>query len=690
MKKILTFLLIVIGMITPTFVQGQSVSAGPTLLLNSTNITIGGSNADIVSAYSNGTYVNDHFYGFNGSGLKFDHEIPMLPGSDPSFYSHIYASSDVLVSVKDYQGFGSDQAFSMYKADTVSGTLDLVHSFSSGFANCLHATDTRYYASVGFTSTLSVGADQYGNGGTQVLSTNPAGNNAQYGVLAFDHNGNFLTNGAALIYDPSGLFAAVTEIKEVSAGLLVKVERDSVGVSVNNSYYVLLNPSDLSVVLAQSPVYYGDISVTEAANGNLIVSTNEHQRAFLFDSSFNLLEDNLEYPGSGSKLFYSNGLVLHTGDIIGSVVLGGGELLDARYASYISALNGNFPVATDFDGINMLASGYFMYGESPSFDLAGNTLPACPAGMTAISIISVDCSYTPSVKLEVNASGSNVTAAYNYVCRDDNDPDLLVDSDNHIAFMQFSAGFDLSSLDGTSFSESEIDLPPGYSLSFPPVWAEENGEYFAIIYVATPTFQNQTLKVIATTDELSMYVPNNPPTILGTSGGQLDLGTGLANDPTQATLVNTNDPDGDAVTLFVDPAYAGMVTITNVNANTHAMYFDVDDLTPLTFNLYADDGMGGLDSTVVTRSFDGYLTIGEFEKVSMNLFPNPATDIVNITHDAPGSVDMVIRDMNGKILHSERFSGNTQLSVSDFQSGVYIVQLSTESGAVTTTRLIKQ
>lgn len=73
----------------------------------------------------------------------------------------------------------------------------------------------------------------------------------------------------------------------------------------------------------------------------------------------------------------------------------------------------------------------------------------------------------------------------------------------------------------------------------------------------------------------------------------------------------------------------------------------------------------------------------------LNLYPNPATDFLNINIDAIQQV--TITDASGKLVFDANYSneGEVELSVSEMQGGMYIVVVTTAHGVVTK-RFFKQ
>jgi hypothetical protein len=64
------------------------------------------------------------------------------------------------------------------------------------------------------------------------------------------------------------------------------------------------------------------------------------------------------------------------------------------------------------------------------------------------------------------------------------------------------------------------------------------------------------------------------------------------------------------------------------------------------------------------------------EEFHVSLFPNPATDIINVRmKDDITNGEITIYDINGKLIMLQKISGSTTLDVSSFSPGIYMVQL---------------
>ncbi len=82
---------------------------------------------------------------------------------------------------------------------------------------------------------------------------------------------------------------------------------------------------------------------------------------------------------------------------------------------------------------------------------------------------------------------------------------------------------------------------------------------------------------------------------------------------------------------------------------------------------------------------DSNLSISENNITGLSVYPNPATDVLNISTALNAEKSVVIFDITGKVVINTKTSGT--LSVSNLQAGVYIIQI-TEGETTATAKLI--
>ncbi|MFT5777284.1 MAG: hypothetical protein ACI837_000215 [Crocinitomicaceae bacterium] len=140
--------------------------------------------------------------------------------------------------------------------------------------------------------------------------------------------------------------------------------------------------------------------------------------------------------------------------------------------------------------------------------------------------------------------------------------------------------------------------------------------------------------------------------------GAITLGEGT---PAGGTFSGT----GVTGTQF-DPATAG--------AGTHT----------ITYTYTSPEGcVGSADTTIVV---DLCAAIDELS-LAVKLFPNPATDILNI--ELEGNFTFVIVDTKGAVITSGSGINNAVVNTNKFQAGVYFVNISTGQGAATSKLIVQ-
>lgn len=153
-------------------------------------------------------------------------------------------------------------------------------------------------------------------------------------------------------------------------------------------------------------------------------------------------------------------------------------------------------------------------------------------------------------------------------------------------------------------------------------------------------------------DTLCTYNPSLTPGITGMTGGMFSAAAGLDIDPE---------------TGEIDPAAS-----------------DVGSYE-VTYEVTADSVCVDIQSTNIV--IDPCTGVEEFDNLtSVSIYPNPASSEVNL--DFAGvkeEVRMEVMDMTGKVVLSETFANPSQeeINVSGFESGIYMIRLSTDSNTVT-------
>lgn len=175
-------------------------------------------------------------------------------------------------------------------------------------------------------------------------------------------------------------------------------------------------------------------------------------------------------------------------------------------------------------------------------------------------------------------------------------------------------------------------------------------------------------------------------------------------------IVSSVNVFGQGLIEFVHKTYTcdtKIFTLTNktFSSSTSTYTYKVNDIIPDT-NIYKLDffinwGVNEFDSytivdSVITIYIGEYthtvkfkekiLSVGSQVEVSnLTLYPNPVQDVLNIRFDSYENVDVVVTDLNGRIVYNENVSGLTSIDLSNQPTGIYLVNVGS-----TTRKVVKQ
>ena len=93
---------------------------------------------------------------------------------------------------------------------------------------------------------------------------------------------------------------------------------------------------------------------------------------------------------------------------------------------------------------------------------------------------------------------------------------------------------------------------------------------------------------------------------------------------------------------------------------------------------------------MATKSGFTVLSVADFDDLSVNLYPNPMNDVLNIKLSEVVETRVIISDINGKDLQEKLISDiESTIDVSELSSGIYFVKLKNQKGE-RTLKLIKE
>jgi len=137
------------------------------------------------------------------------------------------------------------------------------------------------------------------------------------------------------------------------------------------------------------------------------------------------------------------------------------------------------------------------------------------------------------------------------------------------------------------------------------------------------------------------------------------VGAGAATDPDRTSFVSVS----------------GTTTVAPIVTNTAAATVLFDNIS---VRASSTDTLLGVETVVIS---DG----------SFAVFPNPATNVINIANDNTKIKAITMTDLNGRIVKQSSFENlsKVQLNISELASGVYMMNIQSAEGEVTK-KIIKQ
>jgi hypothetical protein len=194
------------------------------------------------------------------------------------------------------------------------------------------------------------------------------------------------------------------------------------------------------------------------------------------------------------------------------------------------------------------------------------------------------------------------------------------------------------------FWSNDVELPAGATANLSvrvgsSSVTEEGGTSHYSIYVLTP----EILEGIADLAAFKAYI----------TGATADL-AGTIKDGSEVVNVNLSAFAGKEISVvFRHHAHEGYA------------YFFFDDVT------FTTGGTAGVNENLLA---------------SLSVFPNPATDVINVTNAENILVNgITVTDLNGRTVKTAKFDGvaNASISISDLASGIYMMTVSSDKGSMT-------
>jgi Outer membrane protein Omp28/Secretion system C-terminal sorting domain len=194
--------------------------------------------------------------------------------------------------------------------------------------------------------------------------------------------------------------------------------------------------------------------------------------------------------------------------------------------------------------------------------------------------------------------------------------------------------------------------------------------------------------------ETSWEIRSSGGTVVA-SGGPYTVGTddqwGGGGPDAQTTMSSTHTlPNGtDCYSVRLLDNYGdGQQYGTGTNPQG-GFGIEVQSYGNVIFNWDGGSGWSQTDHEAALKT-DASSSLGEISIENVSIFPNPASDVLNVNFNVDANEYTVsILDLQGRVLASESGSQNVTFPVADLASGSYLVTISTENGVHTESVVIK-
>ena len=133
--------------------------------------------------------------------------------------------------------------------------------------------------------------------------------------------------------------------------------------------------------------------------------------------------------------------------------------------------------------------------------------------------------------------------------------------------------------------------------------------------------------------------------------------------------------EGDAVTL---PAIGESISFTYTVGNNADWDFD----QMFVYAILNDSENREVIQSEAALPTDNMTALEDFEVLTdLQVFPNPASDVLNISLQTTGLSSVVLFDISGAILIRQQFQSKTRVDLSSLASGIYHVKIESEEGS---------
>jgi len=245
---------------------------------------------------------------------------------------------------------------------------------------------------------------------------------------------------------------------------------------------------------------------------------------------------------------------------------------------------------------------------------------------------------------------------------------------NQLTTLDVSSNLGLSTIYADGNNLTNLNLGPNIALQ--TLWLNFN--------------QLSSINVSQNTALTSLQASFNQLTNINLSNNLALQSFGVLNNPIQSinlvanvNLIEFSCQNSALTELNIKNGNNANIITFNILANPDLYCVQVDNPS------YSNTNWNNVDAQIVFLEDCAFLDISEahLEEVVINVFPNPAQDIVTFSDLAIGA-ELLILDITGKVMFSSIVSAN-QLTINteDFTNGLYLIHLN-HSGTISTKKLI--
>ena len=257
----------------------------------------------------------------------------------------------------------------------------------------------------------------------------------------------------------------------------------------------------------------------------------------------------------------------------------------------------------------------------------------------------------------------------------DGEPRYLMTYNNQLYFNANNGvnGKELWTYDGINNPTMVVDLKPGSDGSSPVPRAVINGDFY--FDASSNDFGHEVFKYNG---------PNNLPTVI-----DINPGTSNATPRSFTTLGNTfyfsatNGTNGFEMWSY-NGTSATMVEDINVGANSSGAYEFITFDNKIVFR--ANNGSTGQE---LWQFIPAPLSVPEVTAPKYSVFPNPASDLINVTSNSQITNVEVYNLLGKKVISKVTASKSIEIDIQDLNTGIYILKLKSANG-IRSMKLIKK